>query len=129
MLQSHAIQKFHGDEGLAVFLTDVVDGADIGVIQRRGGLSLALKTSQSLRIAGDIVRQKFQRYEPVETSVFGLIYNAHASAPELLDDAIVRDGLADHLSAARVNLWRILRWRVGLVNKSWRGREVCVNGQ
>src|SRR5208282_3152999 len=41
----------------------------------------------------------------------GLIDNTHAPTTELLDDAVVRDGLADHS-------WRILRGRNGQVNES-----------
>ena len=50
MLESHAIQKFHGDESLAVMLVDFVNGADVGMIQRRGGLGLALEAGQCLGI-------------------------------------------------------------------------------
>ena len=34
----------------------------------------------------------------MESSVFGLVDHAHPTAAELLDDAVVRDGLADHWS-------------------------------
>jgi len=45
----------------------------------------------------------------MQPGVFGLIGYAHAAATELLDDAVVRNGLADH--------WReILRLRDGQVN-------------
>jgi hypothetical protein len=43
--------------------------------------------------------------------VLGLIDNAHAATAELLDDAVVRDGLSDHWS-------RILRARNWQVNES-----------
>ena len=43
MLQGLAVEELHGDEGLAVGLTDIVDGADIGMIERGGRLSFALK--------------------------------------------------------------------------------------
>jgi len=33
-LQSFAFQIFHGDEGHAVLFADVVDGADVGMVQR-----------------------------------------------------------------------------------------------
>ena len=33
MLQRHTIQKLHGDEGLAVFFADFVNGADVGMVQ------------------------------------------------------------------------------------------------
>ena len=44
MLQRYAVQKLHDDEGLAVCVVDFVDGADVGMIQRRGGLRFALES-------------------------------------------------------------------------------------
>src|ERR1700722_265972 len=96
MLQGHAVQKFHGDEGLAVFVADVVNRADVGMIQCRRSLSLTLKTGQGLRIASDFFRQEFESDKTVKARVFGLVDNSHASAAEFLDDAVVRDDLADH---------------------------------
>ena len=60
MLQGHAFEKLHGDEGLAVLLADVVDGADVRVIQRGSGLGFSLKTRQSLGISGDFSGRNFR---------------------------------------------------------------------
>ena len=38
-------------------------------------------------------RQEFQSDEAVESSVFGLVDNTHASATELFDDSVMRNGL------------------------------------
>ena len=59
VLQGHAIQKFHDDEWLPVVLADLIYRADVWVIERRSGLRLALKSSQGLRVVGDVVRQEF----------------------------------------------------------------------
>ncbi len=96
VLQRHAIQKFHDDESLAMLVVNFVDGADVGMIQRGGGLRLALETGQGLRILGNFFRQKFERDEAVQLQVLGLVDDAHPATTELLDDAVVRDGLADH---------------------------------
>src|ERR1700730_545593 len=48
MLQSHAIQKFHDEEGLAVLLPDFIDRADIGMVKCGGRLCLSLKAGQRL---------------------------------------------------------------------------------
>ena len=66
VLQRHAIQKLHGDERLAVLLANFVDGADVGMVQRGGGLRLALEAARGLRVFGDVVGQKLQGDKAVE---------------------------------------------------------------
>jgi len=104
MLQGEAVEKFHGDEGLAVLFADVVDSADVVVIERGSGLRFTLKPSEGLRVARDVLRQKFQRDEAAQARVFGFVNDAHASAAEFFDDAIVRNGLADQ----RGRIWHWL---------------------
>ena len=96
VLQGLAIEKLHGDEGLAVFLADVVNGANVGVVQGGCGLGFALKAGERLRIAGYFIGKEFQGDEAMQARVFGFVNHAHAAAAEFLDDAIVGDGLADH---------------------------------
>ena len=96
MLQRHAVQILHDDERLPVLLADFVDGADVGMVQGGGCLCFALKTGQGLRVLGNIIGQKLQRDEAAEAWVLGLVDHTHAAAAEFLDDAVVRDGLADH---------------------------------
>ncbi len=95
VLERLAIEKFHGDEGVAILLADIVNRADVGMVQCGGGLRFTLESRQSLWIAGDILRQKFQRDESLEARVFGLVNDTHASAAELFDDAVVGEGLTD----------------------------------
>ena len=51
----------------------------------------------------DIFGKKLERDKPTERRVFGLVNYTHPAATELLDDAVVRNGLADHGDAAM--LW------------------------
>ena len=44
----------------------------------------------------EIFRQEFKRHEAAEPEVFGFIHHPHPAAADLLQDAVVRDGLADH---------------------------------
>jgi hypothetical protein len=43
-----------------------------------------------------IVRQELERDEASEIGVLGFVDNAHPAAAQLLDEAVVRDGLTDH---------------------------------
>jgi hypothetical protein len=95
-LQCLAFQKFHGDEGLAILLADVVNRANVWVVQRGRGLGLLLKAGQSLRVAGQFVGQKLHGYETMQTRVFSFVDDTHPAATQFLDDAVVRDSPADH---------------------------------
>ncbi len=56
------------------------------MIQGRGGLGLALKAFESLRVGGDAVGKEFQRYEAAELAVLRFVNDAHAAA-EFFDHA------------------------------------------
>jgi hypothetical protein len=73
-------------------------------------LRFALETAQRLRILGDFIGQELQSDEAVEAGVLGLVDDTHAAAPELFQDAVVRDCLADHWA-------EILGPEVGQVNE------------
>jgi hypothetical protein len=103
MLQRLAFEPLHHDEMLALVLADVVDGADVRVVERGGGAGFALKPLDGLWIAGQLRWQKLQRDASAEANVFRLINHTHPAAAKLVDDAIVGDGLADH---DRPQSWR-----------------------
>src|SRR5208283_2779525 len=96
VLQRHTVEEFHGDEGMTVVFADFVDGADVGVVQRRSGAGLATETLQRLRLVGHFVGQKLEGDEAAELGVFGLVNDAHAASAEPFEDAVVGDGGADH---------------------------------
>ena len=96
VLQRQSIQKLHGDEGLAMLVVHFVDGADVGMVQRRSGLGLTLESAKSLRIFGNFIGQELEGNKTAEIYVLSIIDNTPATATELLDDAVVRNGLADH---------------------------------
>ena len=103
VLEGCALHELHHDEGAAIMFLNVVDGADIGVIQRRGGPRFTLETLQHLSVFGNIVRQEFQRDEASQAHVFGLVDHAHTAAAEFLDNPIMRDGLSDE----RIGAWHV----------------------
>jgi hypothetical protein len=116
VLQGHAIQKFHGDECPAVLVAYVINRADIRVIQRGRGLRFALKTGQRLRIAGNFFGQELESDETMQPCVLGFVDHTHAPATKFFDDAIVRDGLANHRKR-RLQGRFILRTQPKLVNE------------
>ena len=99
VFQRRAVEELHHDEGPAVFLANVVDGADVGMIERRGRPGLTPETLKSQRIVGQIIGQELQRHKAAQARVFGLIDDAHTAAAEPFQDAVVRDRSVDHLGA------------------------------
>ena len=96
MLQRGAFHVFHGDERLAVLIADFVDGADVGMIQCGRCSRLSSKAFESLRVLGHVFGKKFERDKTTEGGILRFVDDTHAAAAELFDDAVVRDGLADH---------------------------------
>jgi hypothetical protein len=74
-------QQFHGNERMAGVLINVVNRADVRMIEGRGGLCFALKSFQNGGVAGNAFGQEFQRHETVELGVFPSINDTHATAP------------------------------------------------
>ena len=44
MLQRLTVEILHSDNGLTIFLADVINRADVGVVERRGGLGFTSKS-------------------------------------------------------------------------------------
>ena len=103
MLQRHAVQKLHGNERFAVLVVNFVDRADVGMIQRRGGLGLALETAEGLRVFGYVVGQELEGHKPAEFDILSLIHHTHSATADLLYDAVVRNGFANQ----RVGGWHV----------------------
>ena len=98
--QSHPGQKFHRDESLAVLFTNVIDGADVGMVQGRCCFGLASKPLQCLAVLGDGFRQKLKGHEAVKPGVFRLIDHTHPATAELFDNPVVRYGSANQIERA-----------------------------
>ena len=100
ILQRRALQILHDDERSPVLLADVVDRADVRVVQRRRRLRFAREPAQRLGIPRELFGDELERNGTAQPRIFGLVHDAHAAAAELLDDAVVRERLTDQRIAA-----------------------------
>jgi hypothetical protein len=50
-----------------------------------------------LAVLCDIFGEELQGNEAIEPGVFGFVNHTHAATTKFFDNAVVRDGLADHL--------------------------------
>ena len=116
MLQRHAVQKFHDDERLIPVFADLMNGANVWMVQSGSGACFTAEAFERLRILSYVLRQKLQCDKSAKLSVLGLVHHTHPAAAEFLDDAIVRDGLADH-------------WRESYVCGTGKSMKARVNGR
>jgi len=92
-------EQLHHDEVLPVVircLPDVVNGADMRMVERGCGSRFALKTLHRLRVGGEVRREELQGHLSSEPRVFRAVDDAHAAAAKHVQHAIVGDDLADH---------------------------------
>ena len=103
----------------------VVDGTDIGMVEGRGGRSLALKALDGSRAFGKFLGEKFDGNVPSEAGIFRFVDDSHAAAAEFAQNAIVRDGFVEQ-AAGRVFLPGRLRvlWS-GRASKLLRNRRIA----
>jgi hypothetical protein len=73
------------------------DGHSQRVFQMRctGSLRLAAKLFQGLRFLRQILRQELQSDEAAQLGVFRFVDNTHPATAELLDDAVMRNNVAE----------------------------------
>ena len=96
MLQGLAVQEFHHNVGLAVFLADFVNRTNVWVIQGRGGTGFASKTLKCLGVLGQFLRKKLQGDMSAQIRILGFVNDTHPTPTEFREDAVMRDGLANH---------------------------------
>jgi hypothetical protein len=89
MLERGAVKELHDEEGASVFFANVVDSADVGMIQRGRRLGFASKPFERLAVLREIFRKELEGNEAAEASVLRLVDHAHAAATELFDDPVM----------------------------------------
>src|SRR5208282_3171617 len=78
VFQGRAVKILHDDVGLAVLLANVVNGADVWMVEGGRSPGLAAETLERLAVSGYIFRDEFEGDEAVEATVFGFVYDSHA---------------------------------------------------
>ena len=76
-----SFEELHRDEGLPVILIDVVDGADVGMVQRGGGPSFAPEAFQRLRIVSELFGQKLESDEAAQAACLRPSYTTPIPPP------------------------------------------------
>ena len=74
----------------------VVDGDDVGVVQRGSGLGFLDKAAPALHVAGVGGGQHLHRHEAVETRVLRLVNLTHASGAQFFQHGVMGNRPPDH---------------------------------
>lgn len=96
LVEALAFEKGHRDEGASVVLSNFVNRADVGVVQRGGCFGFAFETFSGFLVRDEMRGQELEGDGAVEGSVLCLVDKAHTALTELVGDAAVTDGGADH---------------------------------
>ncbi len=85
-----AVAKGHGDEHAPVLaLPDLVDGADVGIVEDRGRLGLVDEALAGLVVVGQLEGQELEGHGAPQLDVVGLVDDAHAAAADLAEDTVL----------------------------------------
>src|SRR5687767_3414768 len=101
LFESVALQRLHYDEWLPFELADVVNRADVWVIQGRSRTSLLLKALEGMFVGGKTIGKKLYRNVTAQAGIQGQVHDSHAAVAQFAENAVVGDGLADQGLAPR----------------------------
>src|SRR5262249_11884570 len=96
--QRLALKQLHDDERMTFGLVDIMDCANVGMIESRSGLRLTAESRKGSWILPQIRRQKLQRDRARYPGVLGFVDNTHAAATKPFHDTVVRNYFTDHAS-------------------------------
>jgi len=95
LVKTFAFEEGHRDECLALELVNLVNGTDVGVVQRGGGFGFALEAFANFFVRDQVGCQELQSDGAVELRVLGFVDDTHPTFTEFLGDLVVGDGLTD----------------------------------
>jgi hypothetical protein len=94
VVQGVPLEQLHHEKRLPVVLTDVVERANVWMIQGRRGARLTLKSIGGRLIARELGWEKLDRNRAAESNILRAVDDAHAAAAQRFENAIVSDGLS-----------------------------------
>ena len=88
LLQRLSVDVLHGDERFAVDLADLVDLADVGMVQGGGGFGFAQKALLGGGVGFEVFGEEFQGDVALEHRVAGEVHLTHAAGADLPSDLV-----------------------------------------
>src|SRR5271167_1388838 len=99
------LEQLHDDHPIFVMLLDVVDGANIWMVQRRSRARFLQKALQRALCLVELRRKKLDGDVASQQGVLRFVNHTHAAAAQLGHDRILPDGPTDHRKAPLALMW------------------------
>ncbi|NUM69147.1 hypothetical protein HUU39_28430 [candidate division KSB1 bacterium] len=96
LAQGLAFHEFHDDEVNAILFVNVVNGANIGMIQRRGGLRFLGEAEKAFLVGDEMGWEDFESDGTQEAGVKGLVDHPHPAFAKFALNPIMRYRLTQH---------------------------------
>src|SRR3990172_998425 len=93
--ETRASHQLHGDEDHGVRFVDLVDDADVGMLERGRGLGLRDETLPPPGLLNQLRRENFEGDFPIQLLIAGAIDDLDLAAMELLEEGVVGEFSAD----------------------------------
>ena len=91
LVERSAIYQFHGDKVLALLLTDLVDGADVGMIEGGGATRLTQQTRTRAGLVHRLLGKHLERHLALQAIIARAIDLPHAARTQAAEDREVAD--------------------------------------
>ncbi len=115
-----ALEQLHHNEVTALVLRNLVDSADVRMVQARRGARFVLKSRNHPLVGRELAGDQLQRHRAAERQIFGLVHLGGRAIAELLEDLVMRNCLASHVYSGSSDLaqgvGRATGWFIGFCN-------------
>jgi hypothetical protein len=101
VLQGLAGKALHHDEGVAVGFVNLVNRADVGVVESGSGAGFSLESLKGLIVPHQVGWEKLDSNIPAQAEIHGAVDHSHATAAEMFLNPVVGDDFANHKRPAR----------------------------
>ncbi len=89
-----AVEQLHGDVGITVGHADVVDGDDVGVRERAGGLGLAQEAGGVFAVRAQLGLEHLDRQVALDVRVIGAVDVGHGAFADTLADLVASEQMS-----------------------------------
>ena len=88
LFQSVALDQFHHEEVNAVLFADVVECADVRMVQAAHSFGFTLEAFTALRVGGQLFGKNFDGHRSVQTRIGCAIHLSHPTGTDLFGDLV-----------------------------------------